>query len=93
MFCEDCGLVSMLEVVMFNTREQVELLRVIAKHCGISGSLGGWLSRNGKPICQGWHAFWNLCHRRKWIVACNTGTWIRRGCVCKGWRVDWRAVV
>lgn len=74
------------------TKAQHELLRAIARHCGIVGEWGGWLRRNGKPVCQGWAAFWQVCRSRGWIVQHSGGTWLRRGVVCDGWRIDWRAV-
>jgi hypothetical protein len=71
---------------------QRALLGAIAEHLGIAGRAGGWLYRDGKPICHGWQEFWFLCVRRGWVVQYQWGTWIRQGVVCEGWRAEWEAM-
>ena len=43
-------------------------VKAIARHLGIIGKRGGWLYRDGQPVCQGWFAFERMCVSRGWIV-------------------------
>lgn len=35
--------------------EMISAAKRVAKSMGVSGRRGGWLYRDGKPYCQGWH--------------------------------------